>query len=82
MLYLEIKKTYIISFDFGFGTKLGYRQTTLKIIIMKTEKLNIIETLFTIKFDKELQAILQQDLEAYKQRNTQKKQHINIQVAA
>ncbi|HWZ15066.1 MAG TPA: hypothetical protein VNW95_07480 [Mucilaginibacter sp.] len=49
---------------------------------MKTEKLNIIETLFTIKFDKELQAILQQDLEAYQQRKTQKKQHINIQVAA
>jgi hypothetical protein len=50
---------------------------------MKTEKLNIIETLFTIKFDKELQAILQHDIEAYKQRKTQKKQqHINIQVAA
>ncbi|MDB5122779.1 MAG: hypothetical protein JWP94_908 [Mucilaginibacter sp.] len=49
---------------------------------MKTEKLTIIETLFTIKFDKELQAILQQDIEAYKQRKTQKQQHINIQVAA
>jgi len=33
---------------------------------MKTEKLNIIETLFTIKFDKELQAILIKDLDAIK----------------
>lgn len=82
MLYLKLKKTYIISFDFVFGTKLGYRQTILKIIIMKTEKLNIIETLFTIKFDKELQAILQQEIEAHKQRKAQKQQHTNIQVAA
>ncbi len=49
---------------------------------MKTEKLNIIETLFTIKFDKELQAILQQDIEAYKKRKTLNQQQINIQVAA
>jgi hypothetical protein len=82
ILYLNDKKTHIISSDFVFGTKLGYTQTTLKFIIMKTEKLNIIETLFTIKFDKELQAILQKDIEAYKQRKTQKQQHVNIQVAA
>lgn len=49
---------------------------------MKTEKLNIIEALFIIKFDKELQAILQQDIEACKQRETLKQQHINIQAAA
>jgi hypothetical protein len=48
---------------------------------MKTEKLNIIETLFTIKFDKELQAILKKDLDAYKVRN-KIKQPNNIQVAA
>lgn len=82
ILYSNDKKAHIISSDPGFGTKLGYTQTTLKFIIMKTEKLNIIETLFTIKFDKELQAILQKDIEAYKQRKTQKQQHINIQVAA
>jgi hypothetical protein len=42
---------------------------------MKTEKLTIIETLFTIKFDKELRAILKQDMEAYKQRTTIKQQN-------
>jgi len=48
---------------------------------MKTEKLTIIEALFTIKFDKELQAILKQDIEAYKQRKTIKQPN-KIQAAA
>ncbi|EHQ28392.1 hypothetical protein [Mucilaginibacter paludis] len=33
---------------------------------MKTRKINIIEALFAIKFDKELQAILKRDIKAIK----------------
>jgi len=52
---------------------------------MKTEQLNIIETLFTIKFDKELQAILKKDLAAFKQRTAVKHKTLkqtNIPAAA
>jgi len=52
---------------------------------MKTEQLNIIETLFTIKFNKELQAILKKDIEAYKQRTAIKDKTLkqpSIQAAA
>lgn len=48
---------------------------------MKTE-LNIIETLFTIKFDKELQAILKKDLAAYKQRAAVKRKTLKTNIPA